>query len=311
MNRTITIATRGSDLALWQAHHVRACLQSVRPTAEIELKIIKTTGDIRTDVALSKIGGKALFVKEIEAALLDESADIAVHSMKDVPAELAPGLFMAAISSRENPCDALCTANGRGIDAIPEGGRLGTSSLRRQSQMLARRPDLQVGLLRGNVPTRLSKLDAGEFDAIVLAAAGLIRLGLGNRISRVMSPELCLPAVGQGVLGIETRAGDEELIEWVRQACHDEAEGERIIAERAFLARLGGSCKTPLAAYAIPRGDGQMRIDGLCAAPDGSRMLRAQRVGPPEQGEALGIALAEDLLSQGAQEIIDACVALQ
>jgi hydroxymethylbilane synthase len=223
---------------------------------------------------------------------------------------------MAAISARANPHDALCS-DGRRLDGLPQGARLGTSSLRRQCQLLARRPDLRVSMLRGNVPTRLGKLDAGDFDAIVLAAAGLERLGLANRISEQLSDEVCLPAVGQGVLGIETRAPaadagttelDTELIGVIRGALHDEAEAQRVSAERTFLARLGGSCRTPLAAYAVHR-DGALWVRGLCGTPDGARVLRADATGAADRAAALGRDVAEALLDQGAQAIIDACTA--
>lgn len=312
--RTIHIATRGSALALWQANHVSDAIRRVRPAWAVELVVIKTQGDKILDKPLAKIGGKALFVKEIEQALLDGRADVAVHSMKDVPAELAPGLTMAATSAREDPFDALCTRDGRGLDDLPRGARVGTSSLRRQCQLLARRPDLQVGMLRGNVPTRLGKLDEGVFDAVILAAAGLRRLGHGDRISQVLGPELSVPAVGQGVLGIETRAPDSDddhaLVAALREAIHDPAEERRVAAERAFLARLGGSCQTPLAAYAVYQGQAgadALSIQGLCGRPDGSSMLRATREGPVADAEVLGRALAEELLALGAQAIIDEC----
>ncbi|ACY19264.1 hydroxymethylbilane synthase [Haliangium ochraceum] len=314
--RTIHISTRGSQLALWQAHHVRDEIRRVRPAWQVELVIIKTQGDKILDVPLSKIGGKALFVKEIEQALLDGRADVAVHSMKDVPAELAPGLFMAATSRREDPYDALCTRDGRGLDELAEGATLGTSSLRRQCQILARRPDLRIEMLRGNVPTRLGKLDDGSFDAVILAAAGLKRLGHGERISQRLDGGVCVPAVGQGVLGIETRQGDapadRELVEALREALHDPAEERRVVAERAMMAALGGSCQTPLAAHASYRGDsdpvaGTLVIEGLCGRPDGSEILRAQVEGRAEDAQALGSSLAEELRGQGAQAIIDAC----
>jgi hydroxymethylbilane synthase len=307
--RTITIATRGSELALWQANHVRDALRAQRPEWTVELLVIKTQGDKILDQPLAKIGGKALFVKEIEQALLDDAADIAVHSMKDVPAELAPALRLAAVSTREDPADALCIGAGAGTGLLdlPRGARVGTSSLRRQCQLLAVRPDLDICLLRGNVPTRLAKLDAGEYHAVVLAAAGLKRLGHGERITQTLSPEPCLPAVGQGVLGIETRERDAELIEVLRAAIHDPAEEPRVLAERAFLAHLGGSCQTPLAAHATYGASGELVVDGMCGQPDGARILRAQRRGVAGEAEDLGRALAEDLLAQGAQAIIDAC----
>lgn len=303
---TITIATRGSALALWQAHHVRDALAAKAPERAIELLVLKTKGDEILDQPLSKIGGKALFVKEIEQALIDGRADIAVHSMKDVPAELAPGLHMAAVSAREDPHDALCSKGDVSLDALPRGARVGTSSLRRQCQLLAVRPDLQISMLRGNVPTRLGKLDAGEFDAVVLAAAGLKRLGHGHRISQVLTADICLPAVGQGVLGIETRSDDTELIELLQAAIHDSAEERRITAERAFLAHLGGSCQTPLAAHAAYEG-GELVVTGLCGRPDGSRIVRARRRGAPEHAAMLGRGVGDDLLAQGAQAVIDEC----
>ncbi|HTJ40768.1 MAG TPA: hydroxymethylbilane synthase [Kofleriaceae bacterium] len=304
----ITIATRGSALALWQAEHVKARLLAVDPALEVDLLKIKTSGDQILDVPLAQVGGKGLFVKEIEEALLRNDADLAVHSMKDVPAELAPGLVLAATSTREDPHDALCCRPGtwRSLDELPHGARVGTSSLRRQCQLLARRPDLQIQMLRGNVPTRLRKLDEDEFDAIVLAAAGLTRLGLADRITQKLPADVCLPAVAQGVLGIETRAGDERTIALARAAIHDDDEAPRTIAERAFLARMGGSCQTPLAAHAYA-GDRLMIVDAICGTPDGTRILRARVQGPPEHGEQLGRSAAEQLLEQGAAEIVAAC----
>ena len=306
--KELTIATRGSQLALWQAHHVKAALQAAAPGLAARLEIIKTKGDKIVDRPLSQVGGKALFVKEIEQALLDRRAAVAVHSMKDVPAELAAGLSMAAVSSREDPHDALCTRDGRGVDDLPEGAKVGTSSLRRACQLRARRPDLRIETLRGNVPTRLGKLDAGDYDAIVLAAAGLRRLGHADRISQLMSPEISLPAVGQGVLGIEIRDGEEELAALVSGALHDPIIADHVAAERAFLAHLGGSCQTPLAAYATSDGP-TMQLRSLVGEPDGSRMLRDERSGPRADGAALGVAAAEAVLAQGARTIIDACEA--
>lgn len=302
----LTIATRGSALALWQANHVRDALLVARPGIEVELLTLKTTGDKILDRPLAAIGGKALFVKEIEEALLDGRAHIAVHSMKDVPAALAPGLHMAATSKRADPFDALCTRDGSGLDDLPPNARVGTSSLRRACQLRARRPDLDIVPLRGNVPTRLRKLDDGEFDAIVLAAAGLTRLGRSDRISQRLTPELCLPAVGQGILGIETREDDGDTTKLVRAALHDADVGHRATAERAFLARLGGSCQTPIAAFAQLI-DGALHLDGLVGRPDGTLILREQRSGEPGDAEPLGVSLAEALLDRGAQEIIDAC----
>lgn len=304
MSDRFIIATRGSALALWQAEHLKARLLAVEPSLAIELNVIKTSGDKILDVPLAKVGGKGLFVKEIEQALVDREADVAVHSMKDVPAELAPGLALVAVSSREVPWDALCARAPVTVDTLPQGARVGTSSMRRQCQLLARRPDLEIKMLRGNVPTRLRKLDEGEFDAIVLAAAGLTRLGLADRITQLLTLELSVPAVAQGVLGFECRAGDTRVIELLHRAIHDPVEARRIAAERAFLARMGGSCQTPLAAHAT--GDGELRMVGLCGMPDGSRILRAEATGRAADAEALGVRLAEDLLGQGADAILAA-----
>jgi hydroxymethylbilane synthase len=301
----LVIATRGSALALWQAEHVKARLVAVQPTLRVELNVITTSGDRITDIPLAQVGGKGLFVKEIEQALLDRTADVAVHSMKDVPPELAPGLVLAAVSSREMPWDALCARAPVTLETLPRGARIGTSSMRRQCQLLAARPDLQIAMLRGNVPTRIKKLDDGQFDAIVLAAAGLTRLGLADRITELLSLELCVPAVAQGVLGLETRDGDDGVIEVVRAAMHDPIEAARVTAERAFLARMGGSCQTPLAAHGIIDGDA-LRVVGLCGVPDGTRILRAEIRGAAVHAATLGVALADDLLGQGAADILAA-----
>jgi hydroxymethylbilane synthase len=302
----LVIATRGSALALWQAEHVKARLAAVAPDVAVEFNVIKTSGDQILDVPLAKVGGKGLFVKEIEQALLDHEADLAVHSMKDVPAELAPGLVLAAVSSREVPWDALCARAPVTVDTLPRGAKVGTSSMRRQCQLLARRPDLQIAMLRGNVPTRIRKLDEGQFDAIVLAAAGLTRLGLGDRITQQLPLEISIPAVAQGVLGLETRSGDARVADLIRRAIHDPAEEQRVIAERAFLARMGGSCQTPLAAHALDQPGGQLRILGLCGMPDGSKILRAEVTGPASDAESLGRRLGDDLLAQGADQILAA-----
>ena len=307
----LVIATRGSALALWQAEHVKARLRAREPELEVELLTLKTQGDLILDVPLSQVGGKALFVKEIEQALIDGRAHVAVHSMKDVPAELAPGLVLAATSTREVPNDALCVAAAnpwRTIDELPQGARVGTSSLRRQCQLLARRPDLVVRMLRGNVPTRLRKLDEGEHDAIILAAAGLTRLGHADRITQLIPIEVSLPAVAQGVLGVETRADDETRAR-VAAAMHDADEERRVAAERSFLARMGGSCQTPLAAHARYDADNALVVDALCGMPDGTRILRAQERGAPADAEGLGIAVADALLAQGADAIVASCAA--
>ena len=306
MTDRLVIATRGSALALWQAEHVKARIAAVAPDVAVTFNVIKTSGDQILDVPLAKVGGKGLFVKEIEQALLDRQADLAVHSMKDVPAELAPGLVLAAVSTREVPWDALCARAPVMVDTLPHGAKVGTSSMRRQCQLLARRPDLQIAMLRGNVPTRIRKLDEGQFDAIVLAAAGLTRLGLGDRITQQLPLELSIPAVAQGVLGLEIRGGDTRVADLIRRAIHDPAEERRVIAERTFLLRMGGSCQTPLAAHAIAQPGDQLRILGLCGMPDGTKILRAEVTGPASDAEALGRRLADDLLAQGADQILAA-----
>ncbi len=306
MTRRIVIATRGSQLALWQAEHVKARLLATSPDLEISFQVIKTQGDKILDIPLARVGGKGLFVKEIEQALLDRTADVAVHSMKDVPAELAPGLALAAVSTREVPWDALCASAPVTIDTLAHGATIGTSSMRRQCQLLARRPDLRIALLRGNVPTRIRKLDDGEYDAIVLAAAGLTRLGLADRITQLLPVELSIPAVTQGVLGIETRTDDAMTADLVRAAIHDPAEARRVAAERAFLARMGGSCSTPLAAYATDAPGDQLHVVAMCGMPDGSNVLRADLTGPAADAAALGITLAEHLLARGADAILAA-----
>ena len=304
MNRVV-IATRGSALALWQAEHTKARLLAVAPELTVEFNVITTSGDKILDVPLAKVGGKGLFVKEIEQALIDRAADLAVHSMKDVPAELAPGLELVAVSSREVPWDALCAREPVTVDTLPKGAKVGTSSMRRQCQLLARRPDLQIRMLRGNVPTRIRKLDEGEFDAIVLAAAGLTRLGMADRITQQLPLEISIPAVAQGVLGIETRAGDTPVIDLIRKAIHDPNEERRIAAERSFLARMGGSCQTPLAAHGTFQ-EGELQLVGMCGMPDGSKILHATVAGHPSQAEQLGERLADKLLEQGAADILAA-----
>jgi len=302
----LTIATRGSALALWQANHVKARLEAVAPDRTVELLIIKTSGDQIQDIPLAKIGGKGLFVKEIEQALIEGRADLAVHSMKDVPPDLAEGLAIAAVSARETPWDALCAREPVTLDTLPHGATVGTSSMRRQCQLLARRPDLKIAMLRGNVPTRLQRLDEGKFDAIVLAAAGLQRLGLGDRITQLLPLELSIPAVTQGVLGIETRDGDAIVRQLVVAAIHDAHAAAAVTAERAFLARMGGSCTTPLAAHAIDREDGGMRLVGMVGLPDGTKILHAEIGGARDQAHLMGQKLAEDLIAQGAEAILAA-----
>jgi hydroxymethylbilane synthase len=304
--KRLVIATRGSQLALWQANHVKARLEAVSPGTAVELEVIKTSGDQIVDIPLAKVGGKGLFVKEIEQALVEKRADLAVHSMKDIPAELAPGLTLAAISTREVPWDALCARTPTTLDELPQGAVVGTSSMRRQAQLLARRPDLKVKMLRGNVPTRIKKLDDGEFDAVVLASAGLIRLGMGRRITQELGLEVSIPAVAQGVLAIEIREGDDAVRDVVRAAIHDEVTAQKVAAERSFLVKMGGSCQTPLAAHAVPLPNDQLRVYAMCGMPDGTRILKADVTGPLEQAATLGEDLADLLLAQGAGEILAA-----
>ncbi len=306
MTQRIVIATRGSALALWQAEHVKARLEETANGIEVTFNVIKTQGDKILDVPLAKVGGKGLFVKEIEQALIDNTADVAVHSMKDVPAELEPGLALAAVSTRAVPWDALCARTKVTLATLPHGATVGTSSMRRQCQLLAVRPDLQIAMLRGNVPTRIKKLDDGEFDAIVLAAAGLTRLGMADRITQLLPIEISIPAVAQGVLGLETRGQDFLTGELVRRAMHDPAEERRVAAERSFLKRMGGSCQTPLAAHAIDAPGGGLRILAMCGMPDGSKILRAEVTGAAEDAERLGEQLGDDLLAQGADAILAA-----
>jgi len=306
--KKLTIATRGSTLALWQANHTRSKLiQASTEPLEVELLILKTKGDKILDVPLAKVGGKGLFVKEIEHALLDDRADIAVHSMKDVPAELEPGLCMVAVSERAEARDAFCSNTVASFAELPNGAVVGTSSLRRGAQLLAKRPDLSIQSLRGNVPTRLAKLDAGNFDAIILAAAGLERLGFADRITEKLGLDLSLPAVGQGALGIEARAGDAETAALVFAAMNHDADASRIEAERAFLHALEGGCQAPMAAYAHYEA-GELVLDAMVGEPDGSKLLRTTRRGSQEQAADLGRAAAADLLEQGAGPILEALI---
>ncbi|RMH36263.1 MAG: hydroxymethylbilane synthase [Deltaproteobacteria bacterium] len=300
------IATRGSALALWQANHVRDRLRAADPDLAVDLVVIRTRGDRILDVPLAKVGGKGLFVKEIEQALLDGRADLAVHSMKDVPADLEAGLALAAISERADPFDALVSRDGVRLDALPPGATVGTSSLRRQCQLRALRPDVTVVPLRGNVDTRLRKLDDGLFDAIVLASAGLVRLGHADRIVERLAPPAFLPAIAQGALGVETRADDADTIRRVRAALHCESDARRVRAERAVMARLDGGCQTPIAAFARLAGDA-LELSALVATPDGREVIRADRTGSSSEPEALGVAVAEELLARGADRILAAC----
>ncbi len=300
----LRIATRRSPLALWQAEYVAARLREHHPGLQIELVGMSTRGDEITDRPLMSVGGKALFVKALEQGIRDGRADIAVHSMKDVPADIPDDFQLPIILNRENPCDAFVAERYANVDALPVGARVGTASLRRECQLRARRPDLVVESLRGNVQTRLSKLGAGEFDAIVLAAAGLQRLGLGDHITQVMPPDESLPAVGQGALGIECRADDAEVMTLLA-VLNDADSHDRVSAERAVNARLQGSCHVPLAAYAELDGD-QLWLRALVASRDGQQVLRAQGRSLRRDGAALGDRLGNELLAQGAGEILAA-----
>lgn len=298
----LRLGTRGSPLALRQAGMVAEALGKQWPGLTVSLLPIKTSGDKFLDSPLAQIGGKGLFVKEIEEALLDNRIDLAVHSLKDVPAELAPGLCLGAVMLREDPCDALVASKVRQFDELPAGARIGTSSLRRQVQFLHRRPDLQIVPLRGNVETRLRKLETLKLDAVVLAAAGLIRLGLQDRITQRLDPDVSLPAIGQGALAIEIREGDRGTAAAVEVLDHRETR-LATAAERAFLRRLGGSCVTPVAAFGRVE-KGSLVLTGMVASLDGKRMVKQGRRGDAGAPEAVGRLLAEALLAAGADEIL-------
>ena len=302
--KTLKIATRQSPLALWQAEHIKQRLEQMYADVHVELVTFVTQGDKILDTPLAKIGGKGLFVKELEAALLDGRADLAVHSMKDVPMQLPEGLTLAVTCEREDPFDAFVSKKYENFDALPIGAKLGTSSLRRKCQLLKARPDLEVIDLRGNVGTRLSKLDAGQYDAIILASAGLKRLGLQDRIRHTLSPELSLPAVGQGALGLECRADDQATLALILPLMHVETD-TCVRAERAFNAYLEGGCQVPIAAYATLTGD-TLSIEGRVGGVDGQILLVAQQQGLTTQAQQLGEQLAQDLLAQGAGELLKA-----
>jgi hydroxymethylbilane synthase len=303
---TLRIATRGSALALWQAEHVRDRLRADDPALTVELVVLKTRGDKILDRALSEVGGKGLFVKEIEEAVLDGRADLAVHSMKDLTAEVPPELVIGAIPEREDPRDALVVSprlSARDLASLPARARVGTSSLRRVCQLRALRPDLEIVPLRGNVDTRVRKLDEGELDAIVLACAGLKRLGHAARITAALSVEDSLPAIGQGALAIECRAADDATRARLAALDHRPT-ALAVLAERGFLARLEGDCKTPLGAHATLAGGDRLQLDGLVGAVDGSAIVRGRLDGDAADGPAIGRALAEQLLARGADRIL-------
>lgn len=302
MTETLRIATRKSELALWQARDVQARLHARHPELTVELVPLSTRGDQVTNRPLSAIGGKGLFLKELENALLDGEADLAVHSMKDVPAELPEAFALPVVIAGASPYDAFVCNDFEGPEALPEGARLGTSSLRRAAQLKHYRPDLAVLNLRGNVGTRLGKLDAGEYDAIVLACAGLRRLGLDERVRAELAPEVCLPAIGQGVMGVEIRAGDDRTHELLAEL-DDAQTHQRVAAERAVNARLEGSCHLPIAAFAEIEDD-VMRLRGCVGAPDGGALVADRVTGAPANGPELGLELADRLLAAGADRIL-------
>jgi len=298
----LRIATRSSPLAMWQAKEVSRQLCKIYPDLDVKLIQIKTKGDKILDAPLAKVGGKGLFVKELEVSILAGEADIAVHSMKDIPVDFPDGLQLSLIMQREDPRDAFVSNNYKNLGDLPEGAVVGTSSLRRQTQISEKYPHLDIQWLRGNVNTRLRKLDEGKYDAIILAAAGLLRLKFDDRIRAYIEPEECLPAIGQGAIGIETRTNDTAVEELIAPLAHAQTT-QRVMAERALNARLNGGCQVPIAGYAVFKQD-QLYIRGLVGEPDGSRVLRAEITGDPQQASELGTALAENLLRQGAEEIL-------
>jgi len=302
LNKIFRIATRQSPLALWQAQYVQQRLMAAHPGLRVELVPMVTKGDIILDTPLAKVGGKGLFVKELEQAMLENRADLAVHSMKDVPVAFPEGLGLVTICERDDPRDAFVSNRYASLDELPQGAIVGTSSLRRQCQISARRPDLIIRSLRGNVGTRLSKLDAGEYDAIILAAAGLKRLGLESRIRQALPAEYSLPAVGQGAVGIECRLDDAELITLLSALNHSDT-AVCVRAERAMNTRLEGGCQVPIGSFAVLEGD-ELWLRGLVGSPDGHQMVVGERRGPRDQAEHMGISLADELLNGGAREIL-------
>jgi hydroxymethylbilane synthase len=302
MTDVVRIATRKSPLALWQAEFVRDSLLALRPDLKVELVKMVTQGDKILDTPLAKVGGKGLFVKELEVGMLQGDADIAVHSMKDVPVEFPEGLHLAVICEREDPRDAFVSNEYENIEDLPEGAKVGTSSLRRMCQIRNWRPDLEILDLRGNVNTRLRKLDEGEYDAIILACAGLKRLGFENRIRTHLDPGFSLPAIGQGAVGIECRSDDNFINDLIAPLNHS-ATRTRVLAERAMNYRLEGGCQVPIGGYAELDGD-TLLIRGLVGRPDGTEMVRGEIAGRADEAEYLGTTLAEDLLARGAGDIL-------
>jgi len=304
MLESVRIATRKSPLALWQAEHVADALRRAHPDLAVEIVGMRTRGDKILDVPLAKVGGKGLFVKELEQGLLEGRADIAVHSMKDVPVDFPEGLHLAIIMEREDPRDAFVCNRYGSLRELPSGARIGTSSLRRACQLAEQREDLRIEPLRGNVDTRLEKLDAGNYDAVVLAAAGLMRLGLEERIRARLEPEESLPAIGQGAVGIECRADDERVNDLIAPL-HHAPTADRVIAERALNNRLMGGCQVPIAGHAVLENNG-LYLRALVGTPDGKRVLRGERRGPRAEAQALGSAVAEELIDAGAGAILAA-----
>lgn len=302
--RTIKIGTRGSKLALWQSNWVKSELERRFPGLTAELFVIKTKGDKILDVPLAKVGGKGLFVKEIEEAILDRRVDIAVHSMKDMPGEVPEGLCIGAIPERENPHDAFVSLKWKGLNDLPKNARVGTSSLRRAAQLKRIRPDIRIETLRGNIDTRLNKLETGDFDAIILAAAGLLRMELGDRITEYLDEDAMLPAVGQGALSIESRLDDPEIVPLMAEMDHSETRTV-VLAERAFLHRLEGGCQVPIAAHGRLKGD-RISLTGLVSSLDGDTIIKDTFNGPAEDAQNMGVQLAEALLDRGAKAILDA-----
>ena len=304
VEKIIRIATRQSPLALWQAEHVAELLVRAFPGVRTQLVKMVTRGDKILDAPLAKVGGKGLFVKELEQGMLEGLADIAVHSMKDVPVDFPEGLHLASILTREDPTDAFVSNRYASLNELPANARIGTSSLRRECQLKEKFPDAQVMPLRGNVNTRLAKLDAGEYDAIILASAGLKRLGMANRITQSLDASVSLPAIGQGAIGIECRIDDVEINEMLT-ALHDPETGLCVVAERAMNARLNGGCQVPIAGFALLQGE-QLFMRGLVGNPDGSVIYRSERSGGLDQGDVIGRLIAEDLLAQGADKVLQA-----
>lgn len=304
MTKTVRIATRKSKLAMWQAEHIQARLRTLYPEINVELLPMSTRGDVILDTPLAKIGGKGLFVKELEAAMLEQRADLAVHSMKDLPVEFPPGLILHTFCAGEDPRDAFVSNHYANLEALPEGAVVGTCSLRRRCQIKEAFPHLRIKDLRGNVQTRLRKLDDGAFDAIILAASGLLRLELGDRITSFIPVEQSLPANGQGALGIEVRADDTEM-QQLLEPLQCAVTRYRVLAERAMNRRLQGGCQVPIGAYAEIDGD-QLYLRGLVGDPDGEQVIRDDVRGHVDNAEALGVELAEKLLAQGAGEILQA-----